>query len=78
MNKLAKNNKRDTIYNHLDIVKYLIDEEKLDRNIQNKNGDNILHWAVSKGNIDLAKYLIKEFKFDFFYKLGETNFSLWL
>ncbi len=42
----------------LDIVKYFIDEEKIDVNIKDNGYWTPLHWASWGGHLDIAKYLV--------------------
>ena len=58
---------RDTIYgctvlhyalNHIDVVKYLINECNCDIMTPDIYGDTILHYAASEGLLDIMKYLI--------------------
>ncbi|WP_264328502.1 ankyrin repeat domain-containing protein [Wolbachia endosymbiont (group A) of Andrena hattorfiana] len=42
----------------LDIVKYFVDEEKIDASIKDNSGWTPLHWASWNGHLDVAKYLI--------------------
>ncbi|MFP3032042.1 MAG: ankyrin repeat domain-containing protein, partial [Wolbachia sp.] len=42
----------------LDVVKYFIDEEKVDVNIKDNGYWTPLHWASWGGHLDIAKYLV--------------------
>lgn len=48
--------------NKVRIVKYLIEEAKLDKNLRNQQGDTPLHEAVSNENFAVVKYLMQEQK----------------
>ena len=43
---------------HIDVVKYLINECNCDIKVTDKNGDTILHDAARVGSLDVMKYLI--------------------
>lgn len=44
----------------MDVIKYLIEERKVNVNIKNKNGDNALLLVCPEGKIDVIEYLIVE------------------
>ena len=48
----------------LELVKYLIEEKKLDINVKEKGGDTLLFRACGSGNLELVKYLVEEKKLD--------------
>ena len=54
---------------HIDVVKYLINECNCDIMTPDKDGDTILHDAASKGSLDVMKYLINTHH----YNLMTTN-----
>jgi len=49
---------------HLGIVKYLVDEKKVDVNKVDKDGKTALHRAAFNGHLGIVKYLVDEKKVD--------------
>jgi hypothetical protein len=49
---------------HLDIVKYLVEEQEVDPKSKDKKGAMALHCAASEGYLDIVKYLVEELKVD--------------
>jgi len=45
---------------HLDVIKYLIDEQKVYPSCQDKDDNSPLHTAALGGQLEVVKYLIEE------------------
>ena len=45
---------------NLSSVRYLIERSKVQKNIKNKNGNQLIHNAAFYGHLDIVKYLIEE------------------
>jgi ankyrin repeat protein len=48
------------IFNHLPVVKFLVEKAKVDKEEKNMSGDTPLYRAVEEGKLDIIRYLIKE------------------
>ena len=48
------------VKDHLDVVKYFIEDLGFDVNAKDKAGWSLLHWAVKYGAKNVLKYLIKK------------------
>ena len=65
LNSTSINEKDDNIflyasrYGKLKVIKYLVDELKMDINHCNKNGDNALTLAAFNGHLEVLKYLVE-------------------
>ena len=50
--------------NHVDMMRYLIDEGHCDPKVPNKHGDTVLYSVAGNGSLDFMKYLINHHRCD--------------
>lgn len=49
-------------FNHVDLVKYMVEECHADLNFKTNIGARPLHFAASAGNMDITKFIIEQNK----------------